>query len=123
MADLIGDDISRAFSAHPGLPACVVALHRVLLEDRHQQILKQGDIATAGKLARLAASDEVAGAVYELNRRLDTLTRDPLLGNYLRPTVDALFWRDTRLQSAVRADPQHACLLPAPSIFTMSISA
>jgi hypothetical protein len=113
MADLIGDDISRAFSAHPGLPACVVGLHRALLKDRHQQILKQGHIATANRLAGLAARDEVAGAVYELNRRRHTLTHDPLFGDYLRPTIDALFWRDTRLRSEVRANPQLACLLPA----------
>lgn len=108
MADLVGDDISRAFSAHPGLPACLVALLKALLKDRLRKILKQGDIATGGALARLAARDEVASAAYELNRKCDTLERNPLLGAYLRPTVDALFWRDTRLRSAVRAD-----LLPA----------
>jgi hypothetical protein len=112
MADLIADDILRACFAHPGLPACLVALLKKLLKDRHQEILKQGDIPTAGALARLAARDEVAGAVYELNRRRDTLTRDPLLGDYLRPTVDAVLWRDTQLRRAVRADPQ-ACLLRA----------
>jgi hypothetical protein len=100
MADLIGDDISRAFSAHPGLPARAVALLKWHLEDRHQKILKQGDVATAGALARLATRDEAAGAAYELNKG-DTLRGDTLrrvLGNYKRPTVDALLWRDPRLR-------------------------
>jgi hypothetical protein len=138
MADQIGDDISRAFSAHPHLSARVVALLKARLKDRLRKILKQGDIATARRLARLATRDEVPGAVYELSRKRYTLTRIPRLravdalfwretqlqsavrdtltlrpGDYLRPTVDALFWRDNRLQSAVRADPQHARLLPA----------
>lgn len=113
MADQISEFTRRVFSPHRDLPACLVALLKEVLEDRLRKILKQGDIATAGALARLAARDEVAGAMYELNRRRDILTRDPLLGDYLRPTVDALLWRDTRLRSAVRADPQHACLLPA----------
>jgi hypothetical protein len=90
MADQISEFTRRAFSAHRDLPACLVALLKALLKDRHQEILKQGDIATAGALAQLATRDEVAGAAYELNRR-DTLRRDTLshvLGDYLRPTVD-----------------------------------
>jgi hypothetical protein len=113
MADQISEFTRRAFSAQRDLPACLVALLKEALEDRLWKILKHGDIAHAGALAQLAATDEVAGAVYELNRKRNTLTRDPLLGDYLRSTVDALLWRDTRLRSAVRADPQHARLLPA----------
>src|SRR5262249_7745345 len=115
MADQISEFTRRAFSAHRDLPACLVALLKELLEDRLRKILKQGDIAMASVLARLFTRDEVAVAVCELTRRAplgpDTLRR--VLGDYLRPTVDALFWRDTRLHSAVRADPQHARWLPA----------
>ena len=115
MADQISEFTRRAFSAHRDLPACLVALLKALLKDRLQEILKQGDIATAGALAQLATRDEVAGAAYEFNRR-DTLRPDTLsrvLGDYLRPTVDVLLWRDTRLRSVLAADPQQACLLPA----------
>ena len=115
MADQISEFTRRAFSAHRDLPACLVVLMKVLLKDRLQEILKQGDIATAGALAQLATRDEVAGAAYEFNRR-DTLrpgTLSRVLGDYLRPTVDALLWRDTGLRSVLAADPQQACLLPA----------
>ena len=115
MADQISEFTRRAFSAHRDLPACLVVLLKALLKDRLQEILKQGDIATAGALAQLATRDEVAGAAYEFNRR-DTLrpgTLSRVLGDYLRPTVDALLWRDTGLRSVLAADPQQACLLPA----------
>jgi hypothetical protein len=112
MTDQISEFTRRAFSAHPGLSARVVALLKWHLEDQLQEILKQGDIATARKLAWLATRDEVAGVVYELNRR-NTRGRYPLIDDYLRPTVDALLWRDTRLRSVLAADPQQACLLPA----------
>jgi hypothetical protein len=112
MADQIGDDILRSFSAHRDLPAYLVAQ----LKDRIRKILKQGDIANARRLARLATRDELAGAVSELMNRRDTLRPDTLrrvLGDYLRPTVDALLWRDPRLRKLLRADPQQAHKLPS----------
>jgi hypothetical protein len=103
MTDLIDDDISRAFSTHPRLSARAVALLKVWLKDRLQKILEQGDVATASVLTRLAANDEAAGAAYELNRGD---RRVP--GNYKRPTVDALLWRDLESRRLLGADKVQA---------------
>jgi hypothetical protein len=115
MADQISEFTRRAFSAHRDLPACLVALLKELLADRLRKMLKQCDIATAGALARLAATDAAAGLVYELKKgdtlRCDTLR--PLLGDYKHPTIDALLWRDLELQELLRADPQHEHKLQA----------
>ncbi len=113
MADLTGDDISRAFSAHPGLPFRVRELLKRQLKDRLQKLRIEGDIATANMLARLANDEKVTEAARELFDRHDQRKIYPLAGNYLRPTIDALLWQDTRLRAVVRADPQHAHKLQA----------
>jgi len=102
MADLIGDDTPDAFSAHPDLPPLLAAELKV----RRQALLERGDTATASVLARLAASDAAAGLVRELDRR-STCT-----GDFLRPTIPVLFWRDLPFRRLLRGHPQHTRALP-----------
>jgi hypothetical protein len=90
MADLIGDDILRAFSAHRDLPPLMSAE----LKARHQALLERGDTATARVLARLAARAAPA-MVRELKRR-------SLTGDFLHPAVLVGIWRNPDFRPELR---------------------
>lgn len=97
MTDLIGDHISRA-----GLLPWLVEV----LEHRQRELRGQGDNTQAAVLARVTTSAALVSLVRELKRR------SPSTGDYLRPTIPALFWRDLPFRRKLREDAQHRQALP-----------
>jgi hypothetical protein len=93
MTDLIGDDISRAFSAHSGLSPVTVKELRLQYDD----YLGAGDVRRATELARLSASDVAGRLAAELNKRKRKNNRE-----YFRPTVLAELWRDKHTRRELR---------------------
>jgi hypothetical protein len=88
---------------HPRLSFRLAAL----LKGRYWKFREQGNNSMAGALALLAASAAAASLERECERR------NRGAGDYLRPTIDALFWRDPELQRLHREDPEQAHKLPS----------
>ena len=94
-------DNKPGLSPHPGLSFRVAAL----LKGRHLKLREQGNNAIADALAVLGASAAAASLERDCERR------SSCTGDYLRPTIDALLWRDPQLRRLLRAVDAHK--LPA----------
>jgi hypothetical protein len=102
MADHLGPFTRRRPSAHRPWQALLA----VLVAERHREWRAQGYDERANALARMAAHGGVASLFNEFKRRKGT-------GDYLRPTMAALLWRDLRLRRWFQRHLQHKQALEA----------
>jgi hypothetical protein len=98
-----GSDNIQGVFPHLGLSFRLATL----LKGRYWKLREQGNDLMADALARLAATGAAARFEHECERR------NRCTGDYLRQTIDALYWRDPELRRLHREDPQHAHKLPA----------